>query len=77
MECVSGLHIEPINLITAQWWNQCPECGTMGLNYANQERFTQKFGENGQPIFINKKIVMEEKTPESIKCKACGTEWTK
>jgi len=26
MECVGGKYLEPVNLVRAQWWNQCPEC---------------------------------------------------
>jgi len=43
MECVSGRHIEPVNLIRAQWWNQCPKCGQMGTNDADSERVLQLF----------------------------------
>ena len=43
MECVSGRHIEPINLIRAQWWNQCPKCGQIGLNDADSEHAHQSF----------------------------------
>mgnify|MGYP001585986875 CR=1 FL=1 len=76
MECVGGVHIEPINTNRPQWWNQCPECDTMGLNEAIQERFTQRFGEDGQPVFVETEkglsIVFDEKNPESITCRACG-----
>jgi len=37
MECISGRHVEPINLIRPQWWNMCPACGQVGLNDVNQE----------------------------------------
>lgn len=43
MECVSGKHIEPINLVRPQWWNQCPKCKQMGLNDQDGERYLQKF----------------------------------
>lgn len=43
MECVSGKHIEPVNLVRPQWWNQCPKCRQMGLNDQDGERYLQKF----------------------------------
>lgn len=43
MECVSGRHIEPVNLIRAQWWNKCPKCGQMGTNDADGEKALQAF----------------------------------
>lgn len=76
MECISGLHVEPINTIRPQWWNWCPECGQIGLNESNQERYTQKFAGN-EPVIINGAIVMEEKNPDSIICKACNHTFTK
>jgi len=42
MECVGGKHIEPVNLIRAQWWNQCVSCGQIGTNDIDAERFIQK-----------------------------------
>ena len=76
MECLSGLHIEPINLNRPQWWNQCPKCGNMGLNEATQERYTQRFDDSNQPLLMEtkkgKSIVFAEKTPEPITCRACG-----
>ena len=42
MECVGGKHIEPVNLVRAQWWNQCPGCGQMGLNDQDGEKYLQK-----------------------------------
>lgn len=77
MECTNGPHIEPINTVTPQWWNQCPECGTMGLNYADQEARLQAFDENNNPIFENGKIVMVDQSPKPIICRACGKEFTK
>ena len=77
MECVSGLHIEAINLNLPQWWYQCPNCSVMGTNYESQERFTQKFDENNKPVFLNQSIVFEEKTPDPITCKACGFTFNK
>ena len=76
MECVSGKHIEVINTNVDQWWCQCPECGQIGSNYRSQERFTQKF-DNGLPVIIKGNIIMEEKNPESITCKACGNVFIK
>lgn len=43
MECVSGKHIEPVNLVRAQWWNQCPNCGQMGTNDQDAEKSFQVF----------------------------------
>lgn len=43
MECVSGKHVEPVNLVRAQWWNQCPKCGQMGTNDQDAERLLQVF----------------------------------
>jgi len=43
MECVSGKHLEPINLVRPQWWNQCPKCGQMGTNDADAEKILQMF----------------------------------
>lgn len=43
MECVGGKHIEPVNLVRPQWWNQCPGCGQMGTNDQDAERYLQKF----------------------------------
>lgn len=81
MQCVSGLHLEAIDLITPQWWNQCSQCGQMGLNYESQEAWLQKF-ENGKPVIVKtekgKSIVMEQQPhPEPISCKACGHGFTK
>lgn len=81
MECVSGRHIEPINTVRAQWWNQCSKCGQMGLNEANQEARLQKF-KNGKPVSVKvgdkkKMTLFEEQTAEPITCKACGHIFTK
>jgi len=81
MECVSGRHIEPVNLIRPQWWNKCPECGQMGTNDIDGERILQKF-ENNKPVFVKtkkgKSIVFEVNQSQiSIICKACGYEFTK
>lgn len=81
MECVSGKHIEPINLNRPQWWNQCPKCKQMGINDADCEPRIQK-KLNGKPVFhkVGDKdfaVVFEEKTPKPIVCKACGEEFTK
>jgi hypothetical protein len=43
MECVSGIHVEPINLVRAQWWNKCPKCKQIGLNDIDGEKILQKF----------------------------------
>jgi len=77
MECVSGKHVEPINTIRPQWWNNCPKCGQIGLNEISQERFTQKFDDEGKPVFINGKIIFDEKNPDPIICKACKHSFTK
>ncbi len=58
MECVSGRHLEPVNTVRAQWWNQCPKCGQMGTNDADGEaklQATEKVevevvGEDGKTI---------------------------
>ncbi len=71
MECVSGRHIEPINTIRPQWWNECPKseggCGNKGLNGARQEPRVQD----------RKTLVLVEKVAEPIICKACGYTFTK
>ena len=72
MECVSGKHVEPINTVRPQWWNNCPKCGQIGLNDASQERFTQAFNDDGTPIFNKGSITFNQKNPEPISCKACG-----
>ena len=77
MECVSGKHVEPINLVINQWWNNCPKCGQIGLNYASQERYTQAFNDNGTPIFNKGSITFNQKNPEPITCKACNHIFTK
>ena len=77
MQCTSSLHIEPVDLITPQWWCQCPECGVMGLNYADQEARLQKFDENNMPVFSEGKPVFEEQPPKEIVCKACGMGYVK
>lgn len=61
MECVSGLHIEPINLILPQWWNQCPECGIMGTNTIEYEHIDYR--ENPPKKIENQK---------TYTCKNCG-----
>ena len=94
MECASGKHIEPINLVRPQWWNQCPNCKQMGLNDIDGEAVVQKFEiveqeVNGKVQMVkkpvtkqvgNKKfmIVMEKNLVQMpIKCRACGSEFTK
>ena len=77
MECVSGKHVEPINLVRPQWWTNCPKCGQIGLNDINQERFTQKFNDNGTPVFNHGSITFQEKNPEPITCRACNYSYTK
>ena len=77
MECISGKHVEPINTVRPQWWNNCPKCGQIGLNDASQERFTQAFKEDGTPIFNKGSITFNQKNPESITCKACGNVFSK
>lgn len=83
MECVSGLHIEPVNLIRAQYWNQCPGCGQMGTNDRDGERYLQALDSKKQPITkkVGDKeymIVFNENTNQvSVKCKACSYVFTK
>lgn len=77
MECVSGKHVEPINLVRPQWWNNCTKCGQIGLNEASQERYTQAFKEDGTPIFNEGSITFNQKNPEPITCKACGNVFSK
>ncbi len=90
MQCVSGKHVEAIDLVTAQWWNQCPKCKCPGLNTVAYERITQKVqkikkadgsGYENAPVWKDpvKKtgIVFEEKVPKAIKCKACGNVFSK
>lgn len=81
MECDSGLHIEPINLTTPQWWNQCPKCGTMGLNYADQEARLQAFEGKNKPVFTNTdkglSITFNEQAAKPITCRACSHTFTK
>lgn len=83
MECVSGKHIEPINLVRAQWWNQCPKCKQMGLNDADGEHYLQALDEKKQPITKevgDKKHVIvfnENSAQKPITCKACGHEFVK
>jgi hypothetical protein len=89
MECVSGKHIEPINLNRPQWWNECPKCKQKGLNDADQEARLQKLEIveiDGQkvkkPVFtkIGEKdaiVVFEEQAAKPITCKACGNIFTK
>lgn len=81
MECVSGRHVEPINLTRPQWWNHCPKCKQIGLNDKDQEAIHQKFKDN-QPVFVKTKkgisIVFERnENQKPIKCRACGNEFTK
>ena len=64
MECVSGKHIEPINLVRPQWWNQCPKCKQMGLNDADGEYQLQKFElvkevVNGKTITVKKPVTKQ------------------
>jgi len=61
MECVSGRHIEPVNLIRPQWWNKCPKCGQMGTNDADGEKILQKFEiveekVDGKPVNVKKAV---------------------
>lgn len=81
MECVSGKHIEPVNLIRSQWWNQCPKCGQMGTNDIDGEAILQKFKDN-QPVFIKTdkglSIVFESnENQKSVTCRACGNQFIK
>ena len=77
MECVSGKHVEPINTVRPQWWFNCTKCGQIGTNEISQERWTQKFNDDGTPTIINNSIVMQEKNPDSITCRACNHTFTK
>lgn len=81
MECVSGRHIEPVNLIRAQWWNQCPKCGQIGTNDADGEAIFQKF-KNNKPVFVKtkkgKSIVFEPNiNQKEVTCRACGNSFLK
>ena len=43
MECASGRHVEPVNLIRPQWWNHCPKCKQIGTNDIDGEAILQVF----------------------------------
>ncbi len=80
MECVGGRHIEPINTVRAQWWNQCPnkKCGQMGVNDADGEAILQAFNNKKKPILKGKAIVFNiNSNQKPIQCKACGLSFTK
>lgn len=32
MECVGGKYFELVNLVRAQWWNQCHECESWSVH---------------------------------------------
>ena len=54
MECIGGIHIEPINLKTPQWWVVCYKkeggCGRKGLAVRRQMPFWQK--KEGRAYFL-------------------------
>jgi transcription initiation factor IIE alpha subunit len=83
MECISGEnHYMPVNLQLPQWWNECPKCGQVGLNYADGEARLQAFDENNQPIFESRDgkefhVKFNEQVAKPITCKACGNVFTK
>jgi len=81
MECTGGIHIEPINLNTPQWWVVCRKteggCGRKGLAVKKQMAFWQK-KEGNKPVFDTSdpafmKIQFENNPrQEQYTCKACG-----
>lgn len=89
MECVSGKHIEPINLIRAQWWNECPKCGQKGLNDIDGEARVQRI----EKVEVDGKIIKRPvvrtvgdvhsvhvfniQIASPITCRACGYTFTK
>ena len=84
MECISGRHMEPINTLRAQWWNQCPKCKQKGVNDSDAEHLLQAYETNtdgsisNRPVIIENAIIFNEnKSQKSITCKACGYTFTK
>lgn len=57
MECISGKHIEPVNIVRPQWWNQCPKCGQMGTNDADGEVAHQVFEKVDEEVDGKIKII--------------------
>lgn len=83
MECVSGKHIEPVNLIRPQWWNMCPKCGQLGTNDKDGEALFQVLKKDKNPVLKkvgDKKyqLVFERNLNQvPVTCKACGNSFTK
>ncbi len=89
MECIEKPHIEPINLVRAQWWNECPKCGTKGLNERDGEARIQRI----EKVEVDGKIikrpvvrtvgdvdnvhVFDIQIATPIRCKSCGHVFTK
>ena len=89
MECVSGRHLEPINLIRAQFWNRCPKCGQMGVNDRSEEailRVKERMMVEVDGKQVSKKLGVfkdghalyeRNSNQKPYKCKACGYQFTK
>ncbi len=89
MECVSGQHLEPINLIRAQFWNSCPKCKQMGVNDRSEEailRVKERMMVKSDGKQISKLLGVfkdghalyePNKDQKPVKCKACGFQFIK